>query len=267
MLLALAASPVPPVTISMSSPVTARENRRSGSTITIFLCGDVMLGRGIDQVLPFPSDPKLHEDYVDSALGYVRLAEEAHGPIPRPIDFDYVWGAALNEWRRVNSDLRLINLETAITRSDAFEPKGINYRMSPENARCLLAAGVDCCGLANNHVLDWGEPGLIETLQVLKRLGISAAGAGPKSGRGQGPCSFGYFWDRACHRLVLRDDDERNAAKLGRDANQARREPPARSVQSGGRSDRPAGEGGQARGRRCDRLNPLGTQLGLYHPG
>jgi poly-gamma-glutamate capsule biosynthesis protein CapA/YwtB (metallophosphatase superfamily) len=187
MLLALAASPVPSGTISMSSPVTARENRRSGSTVTIFLCGDVMLGRGIDQVLPFPSDPKLHEGYVDSALGYVRLAEEAHGPIPRPIDFDYVWGAALDEWRRVNPDLRLINLEAAITRSDAFEPKGINYRMSPENAGCLLAAGVDCCGLANNHVLDWGEPGLIETLQVLKRLGISAAGAGRNLAEARAP--------------------------------------------------------------------------------
>ena len=267
MLLALAASPVPPVTISMSSPVTARENRRSGSTITIFLCGDVMLGRGIDQVLPFPSDPKLHEGYVNSALGYVRLAEEAHGPIPRPIDFDYVWGAALNEWRQVNPDLRLINLETAITRSDAFEPKGINYRI--ESGECRLPSR------SRGRLLrprQQSRSGLGRAGPDRDPAGSQAPGhircrSGPKSGRGQGPCSFGYFWDRACHRLVLRDDDERNAAKLGRDANQARREPPARSVQSGGRSDRPAGEGGQARGRRGDRLNPLGTQLGLYYPG
>ena len=40
----------------------------------LFLCGDVMTARGIDQVLPHPSDPVLHEGYVDSALGYVRLA-------------------------------------------------------------------------------------------------------------------------------------------------------------------------------------------------
>ena len=36
---------------------------------------------------------------------------------------------------------RIVNLETSITHSDAFEPKGINYRMSPENAGCLTAAG------------------------------------------------------------------------------------------------------------------------------
>ena len=32
--------------------------------ITIFLCGDVMIGRGIDQILPHASDPTLHEPYV-----------------------------------------------------------------------------------------------------------------------------------------------------------------------------------------------------------
>lgn len=31
--------------------------------ITMFLCGDVMLGRGVDQILHYPSDPALHEDY------------------------------------------------------------------------------------------------------------------------------------------------------------------------------------------------------------
>lgn len=178
LLLALAASLGLPGAISRTRPALARGKQRSGNTLTIFLCGDVMLGRGIDQVLPFPSDPKLHEVYADSALGYVRLAEEAHGPIPRPVGFEDLWGAALDAWRRVAPDLSLVNLETAITRSEAYEPKGINYRMSPENAGSLLTAGIDCCGLANNHVLDWGRPGLIETMQVLRRLGISIAGAG-----------------------------------------------------------------------------------------
>ena len=34
-------------------------------SVTLFLCGDVMLGRGMDQVLPHPGDPSLHELYVD----------------------------------------------------------------------------------------------------------------------------------------------------------------------------------------------------------
>jgi poly-gamma-glutamate capsule biosynthesis protein CapA/YwtB (metallophosphatase superfamily) len=57
--------------------------------LTLFLCGDVMTGRGIDQVLPHPADPGIHEPYVSSSLEYVRLAEAAHGPIPRPVEFSY----------------------------------------------------------------------------------------------------------------------------------------------------------------------------------
>ena len=144
----------------------------------IFLCGDVMTGRGIDQALPHPCSPLLHEGYAQSATDYLRLAERANGPVPRPVDFAYNWGAALDEWRSAKPHARIFNLETSITRSEAFEPKGINYRMSPENAGCLAAAGVDCCVLSNNHVLDWGPAGLLDTLDALKRLRIKTAGAG-----------------------------------------------------------------------------------------
>src|SRR6266545_2275320 len=126
----------------------------TSSTIRLFLCGDVMTGRGIDQVLSHPSIPELHEGYARSAMDYVRLAEEANGPIPRCVDPTYVWGAALDELNRAQPDARIVNLETSITRSEDFVPKGINYRMSPEDADCLAAATIDCCVLANNHVLD-----------------------------------------------------------------------------------------------------------------
>ena len=51
----------------------------------LFLCGDLMAGRGIDQILPTPADPVLYEGYCRSALDYVALAEQASGPIPRPV--------------------------------------------------------------------------------------------------------------------------------------------------------------------------------------
>ncbi len=152
--------------------------RERPGLMRIFLCGDVMTGRGIDQILPHPCEPQLHERHVDSALDYIRLAEQANGPIPRPQDLSYVWGAALEEWTDAQPDVRIVNLETSITRSNAFEPKGINYRMSPENAGCLAAAGIDCCVLANNHVLDWGSAGLLDTLDTLRGLRIKYAGAG-----------------------------------------------------------------------------------------
>ncbi len=144
----------------------------------IFLCGDVMTGRGIDQILPHPGAPHLYEPYMKSARGYVELAESANGPMPRPVDFAYIWGDALGEFDRAGPDLRIINLETAVTRSEDYEDKGINYRMHPDNIACLAAARIDCCCLANNHVLDWGYQGLLETLETLKGAGIKVAGSG-----------------------------------------------------------------------------------------
>jgi poly-gamma-glutamate synthesis protein (capsule biosynthesis protein) len=147
--------------------------------VTLFLCGDVMTGRGIDQVLPHPSAPALYEAYIRSAVGYVRIAERANGRIPKPVSFDYVWGDALEALRETAPDARIVNLETAVTRSDDYwRGKGINYRMHPHNLACLSAANIDCCALANNHVLDWGYAGLSETLASLRQAGIKTSGAG-----------------------------------------------------------------------------------------
>lgn len=155
--------------------------------LSLFLLGDVMPARGIDQILPHPGDPRLYEDYVHDARDYVALAEQRCGPIERPVDFAYVWGDALAELRRRQPQVRLVNLETAVTRHGRPEPKGINYRMTPENFPLLRAAGINCCTLANNHVLDWGETGLRDTLDTLTAYGMPWAGAGVDRASAEAP--------------------------------------------------------------------------------
>ena len=153
--------------------------------LTLALTGDVMLGRGIDQVLPFPNDPVLFERHARSALTYVEIAERRNGRIPRPVGFGHVWGDALEGLEA--ADARIVNLETAVTTSAAHEPKGINYRMHPRNVGCLREAGIECCVLANNHVLDWGRAGLAETLETLEQAGIRTAGAGRDAAQAEAP--------------------------------------------------------------------------------
>ena len=156
--------------------------------ICLFMCGDVMTGRGIDQILPHPCDPRLFERYVRDARDYVRLAEAEHGPIPRPVPYDYIWGDALDEFDRAGTDGRIINLETSITTSANHWPdKEVHYRMNPQNIGCLTAARIDCCALANNHVLDWGYEGLAQTLATLNDTGIQHAGAGANAAEAQAP--------------------------------------------------------------------------------
>jgi len=156
--------------------------------LSLFLCGDVMTGRGIDQVLPHPVPPRLYEQYVSDARDYVELAEARNGPLSKPLSFEYPWGEALAVLEKAAPDVRLINLETSVTTSEESWPdKGIHYRMSPANAACLAAARIDCCALANNHVLDWGYAGLTETLGVLHGLGIATAGLGENQEAAQRP--------------------------------------------------------------------------------
>lgn len=149
------------------------------NSITIFMCGDVMTGRGIDQVLPHPGDPLIHEPYMKDARGYVEIAEKANGMIQKPVSFSYIWGDALKELERVSPDVRIINLETSVTKSnDYLKSKEIHYRMHPDNIPAIKAAKIDYCSLANNHVLDWGYSGLTETLETLKKANIKIGGAG-----------------------------------------------------------------------------------------
>ncbi|GAB3392978.1 CapA family protein [Azotobacter armeniacus] len=157
------------------------------SSTRLFLSGDLMTARGIDRILPYPGDPLLHEAYARYADDYVELAEQRNGPIPRPVDFAYVWGVALAELERRHPDVRLVNLETAVTARGWPQPKGINYRMNPANLPVLAAAGIDCCVLANNHVLDWGEQGLLDTLHSLDTCGLRHTGAGADRKRAEAP--------------------------------------------------------------------------------
>ncbi len=171
-----------------SQPLASARSVERGATL--FLAGDVMTGRGIDQVLPHPAEPHLFEPYMRSALGYVQLAEQRTGPIRRPVDYAYLWGDALAELERVRPAVRIINLETAVTSSeDAWPGKGIHYRMHPANAPSLTAAKIDCCVLANNHVLDWGYRGLAETIETLRAISIRTAGAGRDEAEAAAPAA------------------------------------------------------------------------------
>ncbi len=157
----------------------------------MFLAGDVMTGRGIDQALAHPSPPILYEPYIQDARDYVALAEQRSGDIPRPMTHEAIWGDALDELTRVAPDARIVNLETSITTSaEAWPGKGIHYRMHPANIGCLTAARLDVCTLANNHVLDWGRQGLIDTLAHLTKAGLYSAGAGRTLAEAQRPATL-----------------------------------------------------------------------------
>ncbi len=147
--------------------------------IKLFFAGDVMTGRGIDQILAHPGRPELRERFIKDARSYVELAVRRHGRFETPVEPSHIWGDGLEILASEAPHASVINLETSITRSDQFWPlKYVHYRMHPDNVGCLLAAPIDVCTLANNHVMDFGRAGLLETLRTLEDAGLIFAGAG-----------------------------------------------------------------------------------------
>ena len=80
------------------------------------------------------------------------------------------------------ADVTVANLEVPLTDQGYPHPtKGIVFRSAPENVGGLIRAGIDVVSLANNHILDYMEPGMIQTKNILNEAGIIHSGAGLNS--------------------------------------------------------------------------------------
>ncbi|HKA86028.1 MAG TPA: CapA family protein [Haliangiales bacterium] len=117
-----------------------------GPVVLVGLTGDVMLGRGVNDAI--------------AARGYA-----------------YPWGDVRP--LLLGTDLNLVNLETTITAGTRAVPKTFNYKAAPDKVQSLVDARIDVVNVANNHILDFSEEGMVETLAVLDRAGIRHVGAGP----------------------------------------------------------------------------------------
>ena len=152
------------------------------ASICIGFVGDVMLGRGIDAILPNHVDGTIYESFMRDASGYVNLAIRHTGPLPqdelKERGHYYIWGDLMETL--TIPDLMVVNLETALTTSEDYAKwKGIHYRAHPLNVQSLRAFGPNSIfTLANNHVLDWGVEGLKETIATLDEAQMKHVGAG-----------------------------------------------------------------------------------------
>jgi poly-gamma-glutamate synthesis protein (capsule biosynthesis protein) len=76
------------------------------------------------------------------------------------------------------ADLVFANLETPLGREGYPREKMFAFMADPALARVVQSTGVDVVSLANNHMLDYGEQGLVQTLDALSRTGVPHVGAG-----------------------------------------------------------------------------------------
>jgi poly-gamma-glutamate synthesis protein (capsule biosynthesis protein) len=122
--------------------------------ITLVVGGDVTLGHN-------------HQTYFDSEVAKGRSREEM-------LAYGFKEVKALGD----ASDLFVVNLECPFTEGGEKLPKNFNFRARPELVGSLVAGGVDVVSLANNHLMDYGAQGLVDTLVTLEAARIPYFGAG-----------------------------------------------------------------------------------------
>jgi poly-gamma-glutamate synthesis protein (capsule biosynthesis protein) len=126
--------------------VSGLPENTSGGTVKLSFAGDVMFAGKVSELL--------------QKKGY-----------------DYSYSALDGLFRK--DDLTVVNLETPITTGGVgAENKQYVFKGAPEALDALKSAGVDAVNLANNHTLDQGEAGLLDTLNNLSKRGIPYVGAG-----------------------------------------------------------------------------------------
>jgi poly-gamma-glutamate synthesis protein (capsule biosynthesis protein) len=123
----------------------------------------------------FGSAP-VHGDIVINAVGDIMLAGSAHPTLQRE-GFDYPFQKVARDLQR--GDIAIGNLEAPLARrGNEFVGKKFRFKASPAAAPALKRAGFSILSLANNHILDYGDTALQETMDVLARQGVLTVGAG-----------------------------------------------------------------------------------------
>jgi poly-gamma-glutamate capsule biosynthesis protein CapA/YwtB (metallophosphatase superfamily) len=129
------------------------------------------LGAGLLVLLAPHSDGSLSID----AMGDVMLARGVAAQVQR---HNVEWPFAAVAERLRGSDVRFANLELALTERGQQAHKDYTFRAPPGAVQSLSFAGITVADVSNNHILDYGPQGLLDTLQGLSGAGVLAVGAG-----------------------------------------------------------------------------------------
>lgn len=119
----------------------------NGNRMTMSLTGDILLDRGVESV----------------------ISKEG-------LDYPYENIRSLLK----KSDIVMGNLECTLSKmgTPVLKNRHLTFQASPENAAELKRAGFTLLNLANNHAMDFGSEGLVETLEALQKNHLLWVGAG-----------------------------------------------------------------------------------------
>jgi poly-gamma-glutamate capsule biosynthesis protein CapA/YwtB (metallophosphatase superfamily) len=118
---------------------------------------------------PAPSDAKITLAFAGDVNFTAKTASLLRNPATAVGPFTPLLSAA---------DLSVVNLETAVTTRGTPEPKEFHFRAPATAYTALQKAGIDVASLGNNHALDYGRVGLLDSLDYAQAAGMPVIGAG-----------------------------------------------------------------------------------------
>jgi hypothetical protein len=85
------------------------------------------------------------------------------------------------------SDVSLVNLEGPAPNKFSYHPDGFSFSFDPALLAGLAHTGISAVGLANNHIRNAGDQGVLDTVANLDAVGVAHAGAGANLAAAQAP--------------------------------------------------------------------------------
>lgn len=147
-----------------------------GSTWTLFAGGDILLDRGVYQTVAvrgrgadFPFDGGTAEitgHTCCSSFGWEVPQTRRTGGA----------GAMRNLIRR--ADIAVANFENPAPDQPRYHTSGTRFTADPKLIDGLVKAGIDYVSIANNHIGDAGDAGILQTIANLRKRGLKYSGAG-----------------------------------------------------------------------------------------
>lgn len=90
-----------------------------------------------------------------------------------------------------SADIFYLNHEYTVSeRGEPLEGKYYTFRAKPERMALLEEMGTDLVSLANNHIYDYGEEAMVDTMDYLKEAGIPYVGGGRDLKEAERPSYF-----------------------------------------------------------------------------
>ncbi|AUO09432.1 poly-gamma-glutamate biosynthesis protein [Paenibacillus jamilae] len=153
--------------------------------------------RGTEDVIKSNTDDANSPAVILHFIGDVQFSGKVEQRLEQNgFDFPYQYLGSLFH----KDDLTIANLETPVTTNGVGAlNKTYVYKSSPKALTAMAAAGVDAVNLANNHILDQGTSGLLDTLKYLDEKGIAHAGAGRNAKEAYAP----HYFERNGIKIAL----------------------------------------------------------------